>query len=204
MYLEISGRCSGKTTRLIKAVIVKILESKYGQDIIVVGISECVAKFLEKEVSKVLPYYNKEAVRFMGQSRVLGTSLDLEIRDRKAIWFYDEFDRMAPEAVVLGKYNYYSTTPKESFSPIMSKLIDFNGGHYYKNTLEGVKMISAHNARANSNYANQRNLEEIFSSITSASNRGKFFIKHDKILSVGAVRTLKTEGYEVNSTYIMW
>jgi len=106
MYLEISARRSGKTTRLINAAIIADLK---GETVYVVTLNVCTAQDFKRMVSKIVP---RNSIRFLGATQVTsGVRLGQRPRPEGISWFYDEFDFMSPENVIIKDNGYYATTP---------------------------------------------------------------------------------------------
>lgn len=97
MYLEISGRASGKTSRLIAAIKNYLRKNPSGTAIIV-SCSFRIEAEIKKSISKANPEFCK---------RLLTSKESQNVRGK---YFYDEFDFI--ENIKISKKNYYSGTPK--------------------------------------------------------------------------------------------
>lgn len=140
MYLEISGRRTGKTTRLLTAIHkaymagerVAVFVPTYGMGNI---IRETIDKnnYIDIEDRHTVEIYiNKKEF----DKRLLDTGLTIE--DFKV--FYEEFDYFRKNnEVIISENGYYVTTPckirrdyKDTENDVLLKLIDMNAGSYVK------------------------------------------------------------------------
>jgi hypothetical protein len=151
MYLEISGRQTGKTSRLVKAAAYAAIDtflSDENRDIVVFGISKAEEKRIylkiEYEVKsyiKIPSYLDPKYYHEIMRNVHLGNSNALYSYD-KALLFYDEFDFYRGN--VIPRYDgYYATTPKHirKYLPrqligddTLRDLINLNDGKYAKHT----------------------------------------------------------------------
>lgn len=137
MYLEISGRRTGKTTRMLKAIdkayeegkhIAIFSRNKYEENNIIKHIRE-------EELDGIKIFRSKKDF----QEQLLGKSLSMN--DFKV--FYDEFDYIRNQKdIIISDDGYYVTTPAKIRSKqywgdnieddILLKLLDMNAGSYVK------------------------------------------------------------------------
>jgi hypothetical protein len=149
MYLEISGRQTGKTSRLVKAAAYAAIDTFLSDEhrhIVVFGISKHEEKRIfykiEDEVKsyiKIPQYLDPEYYHEIMRNVHLG---NITHQYDNALLFYDEFD--FSRGKVLPRHDgYYVTTPKyiRKYLPdqfvgedTLRDLIYLNGGEYAKHT----------------------------------------------------------------------
>lgn len=123
MYLEISVRRTGKTTRLIEEAERQIID---GQRVVVVSVTG----LHSSHIKKFLP-----TAMTITPNQIAGALS----KNASASWFFDEMDLMTPYSVPIMKDGYYVGT-RSSLSPskLIKQLLDANGGFAWGYTcLEG-------------------------------------------------------------------
>lgn len=112
MYVEISGRGTGKTTRLVKEVVKQVKKGK-----------NCII---------ITAFPNRYMVKLL-KDNISSTSCEIEVADYKHIYiysnenkyglcvrkvrlFYDEFAFMKPDDIAISKTGYYVTTPNKIYT----------------------------------------------------------------------------------------
>jgi hypothetical protein len=148
MYLEISGRRTGKTTRMLEAAIKAYIKGKRVA-IFIMGNKRNIQKQIEKLSKDILidiyPFVDTHKIKIFTsredfKNSLLGTSLftdDFHV-------FYDEFDYISKrEEVILSLRGYYVTTPVKirtldntKENDTLFKLLYMNSGTYVKHTSE--------------------------------------------------------------------
>lgn len=138
MYLEISGRRSGKTTRMLTAIHkaymagerVAVFVPNYGMGHPIRDAIEENNYVDTQKCQKVNVYHSRKEF----DKRLLDTGLLPE--DFKV--FYDEFDYGRDE-VIVSENGYYVTTPckirtdfEDTENDVLLKLVEMNGGGYAK------------------------------------------------------------------------
>jgi hypothetical protein len=120
LYLEISPRMTGKSDRLLLAVMQHINE---GGTAVVYTPSLALGKSL---YNKVLPSYQiPSRLYFVGNGGDYLRALNLS--DPKTRLFYDEFDHLDPEKVYWSTDGYYVTTPAKIRKDIDVENVDHEG-----------------------------------------------------------------------------
>ena len=105
MYLEISPRQTGKTTRLIEMAN-HLDETREDVSCILVTMNHHMKRYMCSHFKK------NPTILVITQAEVKKTMLGYRGRTVTPILFYDEFDFMEPENVIVNTEFYYATTAK--------------------------------------------------------------------------------------------
>ena len=163
MYLEVSGRQSGKTTRLVNHAI-KYAEK--GEHVVIV----CMNEIHKKNLISVLSEISTKEIKFcrINIATYHDYVLDQMMYDRHKIYF-DEFDSMNDEIPII-KNGYYVTTPLKlrtqkdihnfyykNYKDILLKLWVTNDYYCEKHTMdiERMKYLSYNEQYSNDLYYRQ-------------------------------------------------
>jgi hypothetical protein len=138
MYLEISARRSGKTTRLIKEATRCVYETQ--QQIHIVTCSRTMLDLIKSSLNDRC----KRSIRLWTCWTLRNVLPSVGTFDNSHKLFFDEFDFMNElfgESVLdIGQYNtnyYYATTPKYPKSYAFIKLLNMNKGHFIRYYADG-------------------------------------------------------------------
>jgi hypothetical protein len=125
MYLELSARQTGKTTRLIEHVIER-LQNDARKYVAIIGMGYSHTDAIKKRFSHALPWHEFKHIRF--SSSYMG--LVPELYDTV---YFDEF--CSHISIPIIPNGYYSSTPTSLDNSFLRELINYNNGHYetYKN-----------------------------------------------------------------------
>jgi hypothetical protein len=99
MYLEISGRATGKTTRLIEDVSKRVVEGGY-----------CVIFTSNNFLKNMLCGITKNINIYTSYDRYIEQHRGISIPD-DTYFYYDDFD-MFNDPIIISKMGYYTTTAK--------------------------------------------------------------------------------------------
>ena len=156
MYLEISARQTGKTTRLIKQAISDAIN---GHEVIIVTNNVSNKKILYNKIIEEINQkpdiedFQKSAllthIRLLGVYEVKNfLESECEFAEYDYLWFYDEFDLIREDyQIIFSEDGYYTTTPKRNRTvediishkigkkpdPLL-KLIEMNNGKYVQHS----------------------------------------------------------------------
>lgn len=122
MYLELSARSSGKTTRLIKQLISDVANSDLDDKFAVIIPNMRVKRYFESR----LPTNSLGKVHFRTYNYIR-SYIYYEIFKYERIYF-DDF--CGVDAFPILKNGYYTSTPTNVDNKMLKRLIDFNEGYY--------------------------------------------------------------------------
>jgi hypothetical protein len=136
MYLEISGRQSGKTERLIQQAVKCLYETQ--RNIYIIACNRGMVDYIKDRIDRVWKYN----IVVVSCASLYHNHHNYGIfRDPINMFFFDEFDFMPDlfgnNARDIGQYNdnyYYATTPKDFNSYATKRLLLMNKGYYLKYT----------------------------------------------------------------------
>ena len=118
MYVEISGRRTGKTTRLIKEVIKQV---SYGKNcaIITPFNNMYIYRLLKDNLGSIdceVDIESRKRIIVYSNVPIDNKSKGLIFRQTKL--FYDEFAFIDPESIIIDTTGYYATTPNKTYTGI--------------------------------------------------------------------------------------
>lgn len=122
MYLELSARASGKTTRLIKQLISDVANSDLDDKFAVIIPNMRVKRYFESR----LPTNSLGKVHFHTYNYISSLYF-YKIFSYKRIYF-DEFCGM--NTIPILKNGYYVSTPTDINNKVLKRLIKYNNGYY--------------------------------------------------------------------------
>lgn len=146
MYVEISPRQSGKTTRLVDAVV-SFLQNNFSDDLRIVicainlysikHIKRLVRNKIANDLGSVLPMdYSKESILrtvdnlYMNKIISMTSRTNLRDHDEPSYWFFDEFAYLPPNKILhpihgnILENAYYSTTPPTGDERTINMLVN--------------------------------------------------------------------------------
>ena len=118
MYVEISGRRTGKSTRLVLEVMKQIAEGK--NCIIFTPFNN---SYMIKMLKDNLPVKTYEIERVNINRINIYSYNSFKVKEhgiyiRSVMLFYDEFSFMQPEDIIIQQKGYYVTTPNKVFTSV--------------------------------------------------------------------------------------
>lgn len=123
VYLEISARRTGKTTRLMKEAKRQITN---GQKVVVVSKADLDSNHIKQFLPTAMTITPNQIA-------------DTLPKNASARWFFDEMDFMIPHYIPIIKDGYYVGTLSDlALSKLVRRLLDANGGFaWYYNCMDG-------------------------------------------------------------------
>lgn len=111
MYLEISPRQSGKTTRLINAALSYVHDSKSSVAIVILRCGR-IADNYRKQYSQTLRESEAKRLHFVSTIPEMGKIINgPHMAGKRVVRFWDEFDSLPEDQLLISKIDYYATTP---------------------------------------------------------------------------------------------